>query len=192
MDNTEKAFEKQDALLEKMNADNAKMRAVYLDEKTRLQVKLDAALLQVEAFISERERLRVKCNDLVDKKYALLLQLEGMKGERDSEQEIAVGWEKKCELLELQNSEWEKLIRSAADDLYAYGKTIRQHKRTDDPGHFIMGVATNLHRACGIINGEDHPLPLAGAKLTEKRKCALCESEAVGKIGAEPRCDRHV
>jgi hypothetical protein len=26
----------------------------------------------------------------------------------------------------------------------------------------------------------------------EKRKCALCESEAVGKIGAEPRCDRHV
>jgi hypothetical protein len=30
------------------------------------------------------------------------------------------------------------------------------------------------------------------AASTEKRKCALCEAEAVGKIGAEPRCERHV
>jgi hypothetical protein len=41
------AIAEQLALLEKMNADNARMRAVYLDEKNALQAELDAANLRI-------------------------------------------------------------------------------------------------------------------------------------------------
>ncbi len=47
-------------------------------------------------------------SDARKKLEAAHLQLKGMTGERDSEREIAVGWEKKCEALELQIDEFKE------------------------------------------------------------------------------------
>jgi hypothetical protein len=53
---------------------------------------------------------QTKCESAWAQMEALKLQLDGMKGERDSEREIAVGWEKKCELVELQKRELEEAV----------------------------------------------------------------------------------
>lgn len=87
--------------------------------------------------------------------------------------------------LHLQNGEWEKLVHGAADTLYAIGKDLRSSG--DGTGHDLMVIATNLHRQCQIIKGEE-PLPVPGERLTEKRKCQhvfrdyQCEKCGVGKI----------
>ena len=49
------------------------------------------------------------------------LQLKGMTGERDGEREIAVGWEKKCELLELQVSALKETLKDALSSLKDWG-----------------------------------------------------------------------
>ena len=64
--------------------------------------------------------------------------------------------------LERQNVEFEKLVRSLADDLYATGKAL--HSIRDASGHELMVIATNAHRQCQVIKGEQ-PLPAAGEKL---------------------------
>lgn len=63
----------------------------------------------------------------------------------------------------LQTGEWEKLVRGMADRLYAIGKDARA--KGDENGEEYMVIATELHRRCQIIKGEE-PLPAAGERLT--------------------------
>lgn len=79
----------------------------------------------------------------------------------------------KLEALKRENAEWEKLVRGMADRLYAIGKDGRA--KGDANGEEFMMIATELHRRCQIIKGEE-PLPAVGAKLTDidSPKCPRC------------------
>lgn len=74
----------------------------------------------------------------------------------------------------LQVCDFEKLTRALADQFYEAGKTLRSCG--DVRGEQYMGMATNAHRQCQIIKGEE-ALPAAGDQLTEKRKCVRCGHE---------------
>lgn len=94
--------------------------------------------------------------------------------------------------LNLQNSEWEKLVRAAADQLYALGKQLRGGDEAAT-GKTIQVIATEMHRECGVIKGEE-PLPHAGERLTEKPKsdwaiCGWCTGTGKAYGLPCPKCD---
>lgn len=70
----------------------------------------------------------------------------------------------------LQNGAWEKLVRAAADQIYAFGKQLRTTEEAAT-GTTLQVLATEMHRECQVIKGDEEPLPHAGERLTEKPKC---------------------
>lgn len=75
----------------------------------------------------------------------------------------------------LQNGEWEKLARGIADRLYAIGKAERA--KGDEDGEEYMAIATELHRRCQIVKGEE-PLPAVGERLTSGEHLASLKKTA--------------
>lgn len=68
----------------------------------------------------------------------------------------------KLDALLVRNRSWERLVRVAADQLYALGKQLRG--KDDETGRTLQVMATELHRECQVIKGEE-PLPHAGERL---------------------------
>lgn len=71
--------------------------------------------------------------------------------------------------MNLRNGEWEKLVRAAADQVYALGKQLRGGDEAAT-GMTLQVLSTEMHRECQVIKGEE-PLPHAGERLTEKPFC---------------------
>jgi hypothetical protein len=95
----------------------------------------------------------------------LLLQLEAVKTAEGIAVEQHNLADAEARSLKLQIGEWEKLVRTTADQLYALGKQLRAEDAAT--GTTLQVISTELHRECQVIKGED-PLPHAGERLTEK------------------------
>jgi hypothetical protein len=105
---------------------------------------------------ADNAKLRAEVERLAESNVKLCAQVERL---------LAVLEER--DVLKLQNGAWEKLVRAAADQLYALGKHLRGEDAAT--GITLQVVSTELHRECQVIKGED-PLPHAGGRLTEKQK----------------------
>lgn len=93
----------------------------------------------------------------------------------------------------LRNEEWEKLVRAAADQIYALGKQLRAIDLAS--GQTLQVLSTEMHRECQVIKGES-PLPHAGERLTEKMAEApqICMAQTGcmgGTCGKLLPCDDH-
>lgn len=101
-----------------------------------------------------------------------LLQLAGMKGERDNEQEIAVGWEKKCELLELQVEAMRPVVEAAVNLIKYHGSGATNVKGDlyqrlfSEAGNYHLRSAKNRLDACTCPHHEKAP------HLTSCRCCS--------------------
>lgn len=82
--------------------------------------------------------------------------------------------------LNLQIVAWEKLVRAAADQVYALGKQLRVVDLAS--GQTLQVLSTEMHRECQVIKGEE-PLPHAGERLREKPKCTVCNDTGVAMEG---------
>lgn len=85
----------------------------------------------------------------------------------------------------LRVCQMERVARNLADTLYETGKILRA--AGDERGKPLMYIATNAHRECQIIKGEE-PLPAAGEKLTEKRKDEDLEREEALLVSKKVIC----
>lgn len=121
--------------------------------------------------VDEERDLDCILSDVISERDSLLLQVDVMR----PVVEAAIAWKK--------GEKWPYLVQGGdfAHAIDAYERKLTEKPRGEKCPKCDLPVESEAHREECADKRE------AGAP-----KCFLCGAEAVGKIGAEPRCEKHV